>query len=256
MGQRLAVITGGASGIGEACARTLAAAGARVVIADINEASAKAVADSLGGVSVTLDVGDPDAIERVSEEILRAHGPVGILVNSAGIIQSPLPPESLPLSLWDDVVRIDQRGTYLCCCAFARQMLAAEGGSIVNIASITGMRAMPLHAYGPAKAAVIAMTRSLAVEWGRGNVRVNAVSPGYTLTPALQAYIDQGLRDPARMAAYSALGRMVRAEEVAAVVSFLTTDAASAITGANIPVDCGVIEGLAWAPYGGPTRAL
>lgn len=255
MRDRVAVVTGGASGIGAACARALARQGFTVVIADIAREPGSAIADEIGGHYLALDVGDPDAIRRAAEALRKVHGPANALVNSAGIIQRPLPPAELAVETWDEIVRIDQRGTYLCCRAFAPQMIAAGGGAIVNIASVAGMRSMPLHAYGPAKAAVIAMTRSLAVEWGRAGLRVNAVSPGYTLTPALQVFIDKGERDPERLIAPSALGRMVTTEEVATVVAFLISDAASAVTGANIPVDCGVVEGFSWAPYGGPLRA-
>ena len=124
--------------------------------------------------------------------IERECGPVDVLVNSAGIIQVPVRPHDLPMTAWDDVVRVDQRGTYVACVAFARGMIARRRGSIVNIASIAGMRSMPLHAYAPAKAAVIAITECLAAEWGPSAVRVNAVSPGYTLTPALKNAIDTG----------------------------------------------------------------
>lgn len=247
----IAVVTGGASGIGAACCRELASQGARVVVFDRAEDQARAVAEGLGGLAKTLDVGNPDQIERVSREVESEVGPVDILVNSAGIIQLPLPPHELSLKLWDDVVRINQRGTYLMCVAFGTRMAAARRGSIVNIASIAGMLSMPLHVYSPAKAAVIAMTENLAAEWGRSQVRVNAVSPGYTLTPVIKAAIERGERDPSRLAANSALGRMVEPEEIAAVVAFLSSPSASAITGANIPVDCGATVAMSWNPYGG-----
>jgi NAD(P)-dependent dehydrogenase (short-subunit alcohol dehydrogenase family) len=130
-------------------------------------------------------------------------------------------------------------------------MAARRSGSIVNIASIAGMRSMPLHAYSPAKAAVIALTENLAAEWGPAQVRVNAVSPGYTLTPVIRDAIDRGERDPSRLARNAALGRMVEPEEIAAVVAFLCHPSASAITGANIPVDCGATVAMSWNPYGG-----
>jgi NAD(P)-dependent dehydrogenase (short-subunit alcohol dehydrogenase family) len=110
---------------------------------------------------------------------------------------------------------------------------------------------MPLHAYGPAKAAVIAMTECLAAEWGPAQVRVNCVSPGYTRTPALQAAIDKGERDPSALASNSALGRLVEPAEIARVVSFLVSPAASAMTGVNVPVDCGWLVAPSWRTYGG-----
>lgn len=251
---KVAVVTGGASGIGAACCRELARQGARVIVLDRAEDQARAVAAELNGVAKALDVGTPEAIASVAREIEAEFGPADVLVNSAGIIQLPLPPEELSLELWDDIIRINQRGTYLTCIAFGTRMAAARKGSIVNIASIAGMRSMPLHAYSPAKAAVIAMTENLAAEWGRSQVRVNAVSPGYTLTPAIKGAIDRGERDPSRLAGNSALGRMVEPEEIAAVVAFLAGPAASAVTGANIPVDCGATVAMSWNPYGGVGR--
>jgi NAD(P)-dependent dehydrogenase (short-subunit alcohol dehydrogenase family) len=124
-------------------------------------------------------------------------------------------------------------------------------GAIVNIASVVGHRSAPLHAYAPAKAAVISMTECLAAEWGRSGVRVNAVSPGYTRTPALQAAIDSGQRDATLLAGSAALGRMVEPEEVANAVVFLASNEAAAITGANLAVDAGWLVSTSWTTYGG-----
>ena len=113
------------------------------------------------------------------------------------------------------------------------------------------MRSMPLHAYAPAKAAVIAITECLAAEWGPAQVRVNAVSPGYTRTPPLQAAIERGERDVSALAGNAALGRLVEPDEVARVVAFLAGPEASAITGVNLPVDCGWLLAPSWHTYGG-----
>ena len=250
----IAVVTGGASGIGEACCRELAARGAMVVLMDRDE-RVKDVAKEFGGLAWIGDVGDEDAIERCAAEIERDVGPVDILVNSAGIIQVPLPPEKLSMKTWDDVVRVDQRGTYVACVAFGLRMAARRQGSIVNIASIAGMRSMPMHAYTPAKAAVISITECLAAEWGPAQVRVNAVSPGYTRTPALQGAIDRGQRDINALKGNSALGRMVEPAEIAKAVAFLASDDAAAITGVNLPVDCGWLVTPSWHTYGGLRQA-
>lgn len=247
----LAVVTGGASGIGAACCRVLAEAGAMVVVLDRDEMRANALAAEVAGKAWVADVGDEKAVDDCAGAIEAALGPVNTLVNCAGVLQIPVAPEELPMSSWDDVVRIDQRGTYVASVAFGRRMARRGRGSIVNIASVAGMRSMPLHAYAPAKAAVIAMTECLAAEWGRSGVRVNAVSPGYTLTPALQAAIDKGERDISALNDNSALGRMVNPEEVARAVCFLASDDASAITGANLPVDCGWLVAPPWHTYGG-----
>ena len=252
---RISVVTGGASGIGAACARELAAGGDQVVIVDRDLARAKGVAVEFGGKAYAVDVGDEKDVEACAATIERECGPVDVLVNSAGIIQVPLRPHDLPMTAWDDVVRVDQRGTYVASVAFARGMIARKRGSIVNIASIAGMRSMPLHAYAPAKAAVIAITECLAAEWGPTGIRVNAVSPGYTLTPALKNAIDKGERDVSALAANAALRRLVDPAEIGRVVAFLASDAASAMTGANIPVDCGWLAGTSWSTYGGLREA-
>ncbi len=148
-------------------------------------------------------------------------------------------------------MRVDQRGTYLGAVVFGTRMAARRRGSIINIASIAGMRSMPLHAYAPAKAAVIAMTECLAAEWGPAQVRVNAVSPGYTRTPALQAAIDKGERDVSLLERSAALGRMVTPEDIARAVAFLAGPDAAAITGVNLPVDCGWLVAGSWQGYGG-----
>jgi NAD(P)-dependent dehydrogenase (short-subunit alcohol dehydrogenase family) len=246
----VAVVTGAASGIGAACCRELAARGARVALLDRDE-RVHAVAREVNGGAWVLDVADEAALQRCADSIEDELGPVECVVNSAGVIQVPVPPEHLPMATWDEVVRVDQRGTYLGSVVFGTRMAARRRGSIVNIASIAGMRSMPLHAYAPAKAAVIAMTECLAAEWGPAQVRVNAVSPGYTRTPALQAAIDKGERDVCALERNAALGRLVEPAEIARVVAFLAGPDAAAITGANIPVDCGWLVAGSWHTYGG-----
>lgn len=253
---RIAVVTGGASGIGEACVRDLALRGARVVVADINGPAARAVADGVDGVThARLDVTDADALDALADRIERDIGPVAILITSAGVLQRPTPPEDLTMQVWDHVVAVDQRGVWMSCVAFGRRMAARGKGAIVNIASVAGLRSMPLHPYAQAKAAVIAMTEGLAAEWGRSGVRVNAVAPGYTITPALQAAIDAGERDPTALAQNSAMGRLISTHEIAKSCSFLVSDDASAITGVTLPVDAGWLVAGSWQTYGGlPSR--
>jgi len=246
----IAVVTGGASGIGAACCRELAIRGAKVVVLDRDD-RAQAVAREIDGRAFIADVGDDAALDSCAEQIENELGPVEILVNSAGIIQQPLPPDQLSMNVWDEVVRVDQRGTYLASVVFGKRMATRGRGSIVNIASIVGSRSAPLHAYAPAKAAVISMTECLAAEWGPAGVRVNAVSPGHTRTPALQAAIDKGERDVTTLERNNALGRMVEPVEVARAVAFLASPDAAAITGVNLPVDCGWLVTGSWHSYGG-----
>ncbi len=167
---RRVVVTGAADGIGLACCETLRREGWNVVMVDIDGERLAERASRLGAPHHVVDVTDADALSALADALEHRDpelGPIEGLVNSAGIVQKPLPPEHLPLAEYDRVIAVDQRGTYLSCVAFGRHMAARRRGSIVNIASITGMRSVPLHAYGPAKAAVIATGECLAAEWGR-----------------------------------------------------------------------------------------
>lgn len=247
----IAVVTGGASGIGAACCRVLAAKGCHVVVLDIDLARAEAVAAEIGGSARRGDIGDEAALRATAAAIEAEIGPVAILVNSAGVLQPALRPTELSMKTWDHVVHIDQRGTYLAAVVFAEAMLRRRAGSIVNIASIAGSRAMPLHAYAPAKTAVIAITRCLAAEWGPAGIRVNSVSPGYTRTPALQNAIDKGERDVTNLVGSAPMGRLVEPGEIAEAVAFLASPQASAVTGIDLPVDCGWLAGTSWHSYGG-----
>ncbi len=248
----VSVVTGGNSGIGAACVNVLAARGDTVIVLDVHGPQNRAIPDANGATQFYIcDVSSEDQIRKTAEAIKQQFGVITNLINSAGVLQRPLSPETLPMSEWDKVIEIDQRGTYLSCAVFGSIMAQQGYGNIVNIASITGSRSVPLHAYAPAKAAVISMTQCLAVEWGRSGVRVNSVSPGYTLTPALQAAIDRGQRDPQQLSQQSALGRMVQPNEVANTVAFLTSDQASAITGIDLPVDAGWLAGTSWQTYDG-----
>lgn len=246
-----AAVTGGGSGIGEACARALSAAGARVAVIDLNLADAQRVAGEIGALAFSADISDAESIEACAAAVDAALGPVTVLIASAGIAQPARPPETLKQSTWDKIVSVDLRGAWLTCVAFGGRMARAGRGSIVNIGSVAGSAGTPLHAYGPAKAGVLAMTTNLAVEWGRSGVRVNAVSPSHTLTPFVKDAIESGRRDLAELTDNTALGRVITPDEVAAAALFLASDAASAITGINLPVDAGWLSVGGWHSYGG-----
>lgn len=249
---RIAVVTGGASGIGLACAELLAARGATVVIADRDLDGATRAAAACGGRAYAVDVGVADALEALAQRVESEIGPVEMLVNAAGILQGPmLRPQEIRPDTFERVFRINLMGTHTACTAFGSRMAKRRKGSILNIASIAGMRSTPLHIYGPLKAAVIRLTENLATEWGRSGVRVNCLSPGPVLTPALQQAIDQGQRDQARMENSSASGRIVTPLEVARAAAFLLSDDAGAITGVNLPVDHGWLVANSWASFGG-----
>ena len=247
---RLAVVTGAASGIGAACAETLLAQGYRVVMTDIAEAPLRLRAEALGADWRVLDAADEAANEALADEFFAAGG-VDALVASAGVLQSPLPPDELPMQDWDRVVHVDLRGVYLGCRAFGPRMARAGRGAIVTISSCAGLRSTPLHAYGPAKAAVIALTEGLAAEWGRSGVRVNGIAPAFTLTEAIRERARIGERDLSAFSRDHLIGRAIEPREIAEPVAFLLSDAASAITGITIPVDGGLLAGGVWASYGG-----
>ena len=251
----VSVVTGGASGIGAACVKHLVQRGDKVVVVDLPQTwQADKMGVEVAGV-YACDVTQDDKLREVAQAIERTHGPVTALVNSAGILQRRLPPDELTMQEWDRVVAVDQRGTYLSCVVFGQAMVRRGYGAMVNIASITSTRSVPLHAYAPAKAAVLSITQCLAGEWGRSGVRVNAVSPGYVLTEAMLAAIARGDRNPDDMSSQAAMGRLVDVSEVADAVGFLLSDAARAITGINLPVDAGWLAGSTWMTYGGVPAA-
>ena len=247
----VALITGGASGIGFACARWMAERGCLVVIADRDRGAAALAAQAISATACTVDIRDSERVEAVVADIEERVGPIGILVNCAGVLQNPLPTGQLSMKEWDLVTAVDLRGTYVTCAAVGARMAMLRGGSIVNIGSVAALRPGPLHAYGPAKAAVIALTESLAAEWGRSGVRVNTVSPGFTRTPAVAKSFERGILNESKLTEATALGRLVDPSEIAAAVGFLASPMASAITGVNLVVDAGFLVATAWQAYAG-----
>ena len=254
---RLALVTGGASGIGLATAGVLAERGWRVVAADVDFARCEAQAAGIGAEAIALDVTDESATEQAFSSLEARLGPVEAVVANAGLIQPGGRPEDLSIDHFDRIVAVNLRGAYLSCLAAGRRMAPRGRGGIVVIGSVTASRTAPLHAYAPTKAAVVHLAACLAAEWGRSGVRVNAVSPGYVATPPLQAAIDRGLRDPQLLREAAALGRLVEAAEIGAAIAFLLSDDASAITGIDLPVDAGWLAGAHMSTYGGmrPARA-
>ena len=246
----IVLITGAASGIGFACARWFAEQDCRVVIADRDGEQADAASKLVGGLACMVDIRDGERVESTVAGVEEHVGRIGILVNCAGVLQNPLPPERLAMKEWDLVTAVDLRGTYIMCAAVGPRMARRRAGCIVNIGSVAGLRPGPLHAYGPAKAAVIALTESLAAEWGRSGVRVNAVSPGFTRTPAVAKSLERGILDEQLLAGASALGRLIEPAEIAAAVGFLASPLASAVTGVNLTVDAGYLVATSWQAYG------
>lgn len=235
----LAVVTGGASGIGEATARRFAAGGWRVVIADVNAERGHAVAAEISGEFVSLDVADEEAVERFAADIYARHGAVAALVNSGGVLQNAVKITKMPIADFDRIIDINLRGSVLMGRAFGARMAEAGGGAIVNLCSLTSFRVMPQPAYAMSKAGVKTLTELMAAELGPQGVRVNAVAPGYTLTPTMKRRIETGERDPSAVIAKSALRRFVEPAEVGEAIFFLCSPAAAAITGVTLPIDCG-----------------
>lgn len=248
---RLVVVVGGANGIGAATARALHARGWRLAIADLDRAAAQRLAGELSGFPIEVDVLDEHSVAAAADAIDGASGGVYGLVNSAAAFQPRVPVESVSMRDWDRIVMSSHRGTYVCIVEFARRMAARGAGAIVNVSSMVGHQPHHAHAYCSAKAAVHALTVSMAAEWGRSNIRVNSVSPGFTAVPRVLQQIVEGKRYAINPAEVSALGRLVTPEEVAQPIAFLLSDGASAITGADLLVDAGVLASSGWAANGG-----
>ncbi|MEV0469291.1 SDR family NAD(P)-dependent oxidoreductase, partial [Streptomyces prunicolor] len=220
---RVAVVTGAGQGIGRAIAVALAARGVRVVVTDRNTETGTAVAKEVGGDFLSLDVSDPRAVAGVAGEVVRRFDRVDVLVNNAGIAHED---DALDVTdeVWHRVLDVDLTGTFVACREFGRHFVRRGSGSIVNISSIAAfIGSNPEYhvAYDVAKAGVSQLARSLAVEWARYGVRVNAVAPGRTRTPILDTV---GMDDPRRMTQWIdqiPLGRLLEAEEIAAAVAFV-----------------------------------
>lgn len=250
MANDLVVVTGGASGIGAASAAVLAGRGNRVVIVDvipIREAQQPAISV----FDEPVDVTDETAVAMAARNIEEKFGPVSGLVNAAGILGKMHVAENIRIANWNREFDVDLRGTFIAAREFARFMLERRHGSIVNIASIAGLVSAPAHAYAAAKAGVIQLTATLAAEWGPRGIRVNAVSPGFTRTAALEAGMQAGALDEKLMTQNAALGRLVEPAEIGCAIAFLIGPQSSAITGVNLPVDAGWLCGSPWEAYGG-----
>jgi NAD(P)-dependent dehydrogenase (short-subunit alcohol dehydrogenase family) len=232
--------------------RHLAKSGWRVAVLDRDEAMAAALATEVGGLAVAVDISSRAQMSAAAARVAESLGPCTGLVAGAAHLENPHAPENQDPDEWDRIVATNLTGTFLTLQLFGQHMLDVGRGSIVTLGSITALNSSPLVAYGPSKAAIVAMTRNFAVAWGRKGIRVNCVCPGPTRTPAVEASYARGERDPEVMRRQTALGRLVKPEEVADVVGWLLSPQSSAVTGATIPVDAGVLASQLWNLYGGP----
>jgi NAD(P)-dependent dehydrogenase (short-subunit alcohol dehydrogenase family) len=244
---KIAIVTGGASGFGAATAKRLAMAGARVVVADLNAAGAQGIADHIhaaGGqaVAVVADVADRSAVENMVAVARQAFGGLDILVNNAGTTHRNKPALQVTEDEFDRVYRVNVKSLFWAAQAVLPGFVAQGGGCIVNVASTTGVRPGPgLTWYSGSKAAMINLTKGLALEFARSGVRINAVNPMIGETAMLGDFM--GMEDtPAnreRFLTRIPLGRFTQPADVASAVTFLASDEASYLTGVCLDVDGG-----------------
>jgi 3-oxoacyl-[acyl-carrier protein] reductase len=240
---RVAVVTGAGRGIGRAIAERLGRDGMVVVVADLDEASAREVAAAIGAAGgsaepVRLDVTDAASVRAMAERAVEAFGGIDVLVNNAGVLRSTRVVDISP-DEWDLVVNANLKGAFLCSQAVQPSMTSRGGGRIVNIASMAGRATSTLGGahYTAAKAGVLGLTRHLAREWASMGITANAISPGIVDTPMVRGSTDEARLEQVRQSI--PLGRLADPAEVAALVAFLVSEEAAYITGANVDIHGG-----------------
>lgn len=241
---KVALISGGARGMGAAHARALVEHGARVVIGDLLDTEGKALAAELGAAArfAHLDVTQPDSWKHAVRTAVDEFGGLTVLVNNAGIVNGNTIVD-FELSAWRQILDINLTGTFLGIQASGKAMIDAGGGSIINISSVEGLRGSAgLHGYTATKFAVRGLTKSAALELAQYNIRVNSVHPGMVRTPMTQGIPEDFLQIP--------LGRAADASEVANLIVYLASDESSYVTGAEHVIDGGLIVGVPHKPFG------
>jgi NAD(P)-dependent dehydrogenase (short-subunit alcohol dehydrogenase family) len=239
---KVAIVTGAAMGIGEAIARRLAEAGARLVLVDVDEDALAVVAKDLDAVAVVGDVRSPDLATEAVQRATHDLGSLDVLVNNAAVLRTARLHE-LSVEDWDLVIDVNLKGPFLMTRAAVPAMLAQGAGAIVNVASISALIVLPEHAaYCAAKGGLVQLTRQAALEYATDGIRVNAVAPGTVDTPLVRRFLETSPNAEEVMAGLEAghpIGRIGTGREIADVVLFLASDAASFVTGACLVADGG-----------------
>lgn len=248
---KVALITGAGTGIGQATAILFAKEGADIVATNLELPEAEETTEAIikigrRAVAIAADIAKPDEIHAMVDRAIDAFGGIDILVNNAGVGALNVPTfEIRDMDAWNKVFEINVGATFLCCQRVGHWMITQGGGKMVNVASQTGIAGVPyVNAYGPSKAAVINMTRSLAVEWAKYKINVNCVAPCWTRTRRLEKAFEKGVVTLAEIQKRCPMGRPAEPEDVAKAILFLASDDASFITGITLPVDGG------WLAYG------
>ncbi len=247
LADRVALVTGGGSGIGRAIAEVFAREGASVVVADLRPEGARETAERIAGaggaaLAVEADVARAAAVDALVERALAAYGRVDILVNNAAAAEGD---DILAIDepAWDFNLAVVLKSVFLCSKALLPQLIARRRGAIVNISSVNALSALGEEGYSAAKAGMISLTQNLAVKYGQCGVRANCICPGTVRTPIWRARVERDPRIFERLAKWYPLGRVGEPEDIAHAALFLASDEAAWVTGATLVVDGGLLAG-------------